>query len=237
MNEILYSNSDNASKTEAYSALLTEVENTKRIATQNENQYILSQLRKLSVIDKYTIPVAKEMCVRFVERYNTYYDINADSDVLVSDLDHARLGIITYDFFDCEYLSQVSEIRRDPWVGISYGPQGRALFCLPLSRGDQPAIWCTFLFNTGSKLNYVSSQTYERLGLDLMGASSRMKVKVNGIYTWVYSGEHDPRLKGINILGVDFLASFDCTLSLKYKDGKCTPTITNDTVTSTNMST
>ena len=95
MNDVLYSNSDNASKTEAYSALLKEVENTKCIATENEKQYILSQLRKMSVIDKYTIPVAKEMCVTFVERFNTYYDINADSDVLVSDLNHARLGIIT----------------------------------------------------------------------------------------------------------------------------------------------
>ena len=149
----------------------------------------------------------------------------------MSDLDHARLGVITQEFFECEYLERVAGASRDLWEGISYGAQCSVLFCLPISCNEGTGIWCTFLYDTGSKLNYVSPETYEKLGVDVMGASSKMKVKINGIETFVYSSEFEPRAKGINILGDEFLSSFDCTLSLRYRNGKCTPRIINDTPT------
>ena len=228
LRDVLYSDQDNEQKADAFNYILEELEKVRKNATRDEKNYILSQIRKVSIVDQYTIPMIKEMCTKFIERFDIYYNLNTDSDVLVSDLDHARLGVVTYEFFNCEYLGEVGEKIRDPWTGISYGTQCRILFCLPISYNKGTSKWCTFLYDTGSKLNYISSETYSRLGIDFVGISSKIKVKIHDIETFVYSGEFDPKLRGINVIGDEFLSAFDCTLSLIYRNGRCTPKITRD---------
>lgn len=84
-------------------------------------------------------------------------------------------------------------------------------------------MWCTFVYDTGSKSNYVSVETLKRLGID--HASSRVNVTIDDVKTFVYSSDLDDRLEGINVIGDEYLSSFDCRLTLEYKDGVCTPTL------------
>jgi hypothetical protein len=74
MDRILYSNADNISKLNAYNAILEEA--GKISATRDEKEYIQSQLRKVTVIDMYTVPVVKKMCLGFTQRFNIYYGID-----------------------------------------------------------------------------------------------------------------------------------------------------------------
>lgn len=81
----LYSNIGNSEKTERFRSILNTVEELKSNSgiSQNEKDYILSQLYDIGNITEYNIPVVKQLCSRFSERFNRYYNIDTRGDVLV----------------------------------------------------------------------------------------------------------------------------------------------------------
>jgi hypothetical protein len=232
----LYSpNLTNQQKTELYRDLRQTIPDG---VSGNEKDYILSQLMDVGEINQYTIPVVKELVERFLLRYNTYYGINEDSDVLVTDLDHKKLLLATNRSFKKVYHGEVTaeelvnssnKTKGVVWKGVNYGVQNRVLFCFPLKRNSvstKPAIWCTFILDTGSKLNYISDETMEKLGIEIAGRGSEMSVVINGINTFAYPSNLDfPRLEGVNLLGYEFLKSFDCDFVFTSRNGECIPSI------------
>lgn len=62
--------------------------------------------------------------------------------------------------------------------------------------------------------------------LQIAGTGSEMAVAINGIKSFVYPSNLDfPRLDGINLLGYEFLKSFDCDFVFTSRNGECIPSI------------
>ena len=231
-NSVLYSNIPNEEKTIEYRKLLAECKQLNAILNINEKDYILSQLSEIGDIDQYTIPVVKSFIERFLLRYNTYYGIPTDSDILITDLDNLKLFEITPKYFPGKYYhGAISELESEQfkaltkWKGILFGINDRVLFCFPTLKKNK-SFWCTYILDTGSKLNYISDETIVKLGVENAGAGGAITVSICGIKTSVYSGaEADRKLIGVNVLGFEFLKSFDCEFTLTVKDGEGVPFI------------
>ena len=62
----------------------------------------------------------------------------------------------------------------------------------------------------------------EKLGIEIAGRGSEMAVVINGINTFAYPSNLDfPRLEGVNLLGYEFLKSFDCDFVFTSRNGEC----------------
>jgi len=137
-------------------------------------------------------------------------------------LDETKLHQITRTFLEQEYNVSFNKTEQNIWKGISYF--GDILFCFPLNYYiTNSPIASTFICRPSSKINFLSLDTIKQLGIH--ETSSSFVVYIAGIKTVVYSSRFSPNNEDINIIGHDFLSSFDCNLILEYKDSQCYPHI------------
>jgi len=152
-------------------------------------------------------------------------------DYDANNLDQNKINIITEKFFDKVYYGTVEKIEDDNkncWSGICYGTHNYILFCLSISKcNDGNNIWCTFLYDSTSKYNYLSPKTIEKLDIKKEHTFSNFKIKINGIKTTAYSTFfHKNKINDdVNIIGHDFLSCLNGDLVLQYVDGICRPKI------------
>lgn len=146
-------------------------------------------------------------------------------DIYDYKLDEKKLYKVTHDFFGQEYNNLFIESERDIWKGISYGYFADILFCLPVNNNGKTSIGSTFICRPGSKMNFLSIETIKQLGISKNSSSSSFVVYIAGIRTVVHSSIFNPSNEDMNIIGNDFLSSFDCNLLLEYKDSQCYPQI------------
>ena len=211
---ILYSDKCDKDKEIAYDNLRKKALNLN--CSQNEKDYIISQLCEIPPINVYNIAYISLVCKRFIERYNAFYGLDIHSD-----LDHLRLIDVTRRLFNRTYLTNVIDYKDEfvETIGYKYGPQDRILLCMPIRHDIGTTKWCTFILDTGSANNYISDQTAMSLGIDVMNSSAWFYI--NSIRTKVYPSHDDSRLMGVNLLGNSFLESFNSTLTIKHKEGDC----------------
>lgn len=232
LDNVLYSDSTNGKKYDDYQQILSESRNL--VCTDNEKEYILSQLTDVVDVSMYNIPLLARICQRFLENYNTYYGIHDIHSTIndFNDLNHAILGEITPSLFGQIYHGDVgtgcqqSTTNNLVVTGVRWGINNRLLICLPISRRnttDSNSIWCTFIINTCSSYNYISNETQKKLDIDTIASSTN--ICISGITTRVYPSQFDSRLKGINILGNDFFDSCNCSLCMEYSNGDCNITL------------
>jgi hypothetical protein len=224
LDNILYAtDKTDEEKTKEFNSLFQQYQDVMNEVTQNEADYILSQWINVRSINQYTIPAVKASLTRFVERFNLFYGLQVDSDLLISDLNDAILNQVTWKYFKRVYLGDVEQETFNVAEGIKYGSQGRLLFCLPVRWKGEKAIWCTFLYDSGSKHSYLSRETLAMLGAEIVNISSGVNVHIWNTKTEVLSSELDARLNGINVLGDVFFTSCDCDIIISYRGGICTP--------------
>jgi hypothetical protein len=144
---------------------------------------------------------------------NKYLDI---------DLNHQVLVTITPRWFKKPYLSRVEPVTlTQPLAeGIRFGKNDKILMCLPLKYKDRDPVWCTFIVDTGSPINYLSDETLKTLGIDHL--SSSVRIRINDVVTEAYSSDTEPNLSGVNLVGNSFLNAANHCLTLSYLDGECT---------------
>jgi len=147
-----------------------------------------------------------------------------------NNLDQNKISIITEKFFNKIYygIADEPEETKNCWTGICYGIHDYILFCLTISRNNSTDnIWCTFLYDSTSKYNYLSPNTIEKLEIKKENTTSKFKIKINGITTSAYSTFFNKNKinDDINIIGNEFLSSFNGDLVLQYVDGNCRPKI------------
>lgn len=225
INEFLFKNYDFETINLEYKKLYNEYNNiiNNDKISKNIKNYILSQFYNIGEINNYNIPVIKMFYERILERYNDYFKLlYKRSDILITDLNYLILTEITPKYFKIPYGDENIEIKNE-YNGIRYGTQGRILFSMPVTYKNKTK-QCTFLFDTGSKENYLSEEYLNLFGIDTTIITSSFNIIISGIKTSVNCSD-DERIKGINLIGDQFMFDSKGFFSIDYSDEFVTPKI------------
>lgn len=150
-----------------------------------------------------------------------------DFDVLLSDVHSNDLHHVISDRLYTSYLGNAEEGNFVEAAGIVWGSHNRVFVATVVKRKDMMK-HVHFLVDTGSPYTFMCEEALKSLHALPVDPVSTVRVHINGHAVLVHQSPKDKHFNDINVLGTDFMKTYNCILNVDFGESVATLTLDQD---------
>lgn len=136
-------------------------------------------------------------------------------DVLVTDVHSKDLHHDISKRLEKLYLSEAADDGTYDTQGIVWGPHNRVFVSAIVKMGSKRK-HVHFLVDTGSPSTYVCQEVFTSFGRMLPNPNNAVSMHINGKQLSVLQSPEKSHFEDMNILGTNYMKTFNCVLSVDF---------------------
>ena len=124
------------------------------------------------------------------------------------------------------YLQDIEDDNIDSTEGILWGPNNRVFVAMVVRMGSKKK-YVHFLVDTGSPHTYVSQEVFTSFGRMHPNPNNPVSLHINGRPLTVLQSPERSHFEDVNIVGTNYMKTFNCVLNIDFAKDKVTLTAQN----------